>query len=42
MLLSKAYLKLYSARWSNIAQYIQTPEDELDGSFIYSITGLLP
>ena len=42
LLLSKAYFKLYSYRWRNIAKFVQNPNQELDGSFVYSLTGLMP
>jgi hypothetical protein len=42
ILLSKAYFKLYAFRWVNVNPYIHTLDEEIDGSFIYSITGLMP
>ena len=42
MLLSKAYFKLHSFRWKSVNPYISSPDQEIDGSFIYSITGMLP
>jgi hypothetical protein len=42
ILLSKAFLKLHSHRWSLLNPQLETFEEELDGSFLYSLTGLLP
>lgn len=42
MLLSKAYFKLYSFHWKNFNPYITKLDDEINGSFIYSLTGFLP
>mmetsp|Transcript_8145 Transcript_8145/g.16035 ORF Transcript_8145/g.16035 Transcript_8145/m.16035 type:complete len:1346 (+) Transcript_8145:259-4296(+) len=42
ILLSKAYLKLHSQRWKILNSQFETFEEEIDGSFIYSLTGLLP
>lgn len=42
ILLSKAYFKLYSYRWRNISKYLTDPNQELDGSFMYALTGLVP
>lgn len=42
VLICKAYFKLYSYRWKNISKFISSPNQELDGSLIYSISGLVP
>ena len=42
MILAKAYLKLTSPVWSNVNKYITDRNQEIDGSFMYSLTGLLP
>jgi len=42
MILSKAYLKLTTPVWQNVNKYITDRNQEIDGSFIYSLTGLLP
>lgn len=42
IILSKAYFKLYSFRWKNYSKFINSPNQELDGSLIFSLTGLLP
>ncbi|CAG9320735.1 unnamed protein product [Blepharisma stoltei] len=42
IILTKAYFKLYSFRWRNISKFVSVPDDEIDGSFIYSLTGMLP
>lgn len=42
MILAKAFLKLTTPVWKNVNKYITDPNQELDGSFIYSLTGLLP
>lgn len=42
IILTKAYFKLYSYRWKNCSRFINNPNQELDGSLIFSLTGLLP
>ena len=42
VILTKAYFKLYSFRWRNVHKFVTSPNQELDGSFIFSLTGLVP